>query len=581
MSETIVMENNEGNAAQKHIVVVGEVHALSQTQMWIKYDTGSQPVVIKANRSDIGASGSVGIGLPNQAASQNELAFSFKQVECLKCCNNNDNVQDGMNDEDLEAIGARRVKVDDGDDNSHFYKCGECNGKGFVKQLPSGMNPHYDIAFDDIVQTLADGHVPAASQVQFASMLSGGRSGQVDDWNVHIERKALEAMTPTGEIQPISPAIIQHFNERYASENMPHGMPIGRPKTSVYATVQHQTVIMPWIEICERNDLPYSLYGANFGQDAIMQIKLVEGSETTKADLINSLKAEGIYMSSVDEEGNRVPLSQDPRSVLSFGIQIKSTFDGSISFTGICERLACTNGMIATDMMNLVAINHKNGSVQGINFGAMAQVVLDAAMALWDEMFMVEQMNHIGLTDNDVERIALLLEEEKLLVMPKLGKQGQLTGGRVFRAMVEGWAHPEREFVAVGGDNPGVVKSLNHLYNDYTGIYTHQQGTNDAFGSVSGGKAIGLDATSKNLKKVHSVLRRVQQSALDAYNSRSQEEQSLTLKEYVQFNGIPMLEAMPQREEGGWLPTIDYIGADGNIEKSHKLTMQYFAPLVA
>ena len=86
--------------------------------------------------------------------------------------------------------------------------------------------------------------------------------------------------------------------------------------------------------------------------------------------------------------------------------------------------------------------------------------------------------------------------------MPKLGKQGQLTGGRVFRAMVEGWAHPEREFVMVGGDNPKtVIKSLNHLYNIYTGIYTHQQGTNDRFGSVSGGKAIGLDATTKNPRR--------------------------------------------------------------------------------
>ena len=245
-------------------------------------------------------------------------------------------------------------------------------------------------------------------------------------------------------------------------------------------------------EICERNGLDYSIYGANFGQDAIMQIKLVEGSDTTKADLINSLKAEGIYMSSVDEEGNRIPLSQDPRSVLSFGIQIKSTFDGAITFTGVCERLAYTNGMIAKEMMALAAINHKNGSIDKINFGAMAKIVLDAAMALWDEMFMVEQMNYIGLTDNDVERIALLLEAEKLLVMPKLGKQGQLTGGRVFRAMVEGWAHPEREFVMVGGDNPGVIKSLNHLYNIYTGIYTHQQGTNDKFGSVVAVKPLDL-----------------------------------------------------------------------------------------
>ena len=576
-----MMENGNGNeATNKDIVVVGNIHALSQTQMWVVYDTGATQQVIKANRADIGASGSQGIALPNGEG--NELAFSFKACECPKCQGNNDNAQDGMNDEDLDAINARRVKVDDGDDKSHFFKCSMCNGKGSITQLPSGMNPLYPVEFDDIVQSLADGVVPEASQVMFPSMLSGGRANTVDNWNVPIKRVELSAPCPmTGEQIPVKPAIIQHFNELYADEDNVHGMQIGKTRTGVYRTVQHETVIMPWIEICERNGLPYSIYGANFGQDAIMQIKLVEGSDTTKADLINSLKAEGIYMSSVDEEGNRIPLSQDPRSVLSFGIQIKSTFDGAITFTGVCERLACTNGMITQEMMALAAINHKNGSIDKINFGAMAKIVLDAAMALWDEMFMVEQMNYIGLTDNDVERIALLLEAEKLLVMPKLGKQGQLTGGRVFRAMVEGWAHPEREFVSVGGDNPGEIKSLNHLYNVYTGIYTHQQGTNDKFGSVSGGKAIGLDATTKNLKKVHTVLRDVQQSAITAYNNRSQDEQSMTLKEYVAAFGIPMLEEMPQLDEGGWLPTIHYLDASGNAEKSHKLNMHYHAPLVA
>ena len=57
MSE-VIMENGNGNeATNKDIVVVGNIHALSQTQMWVVYDTGATQQVIKANRADIGASG--------------------------------------------------------------------------------------------------------------------------------------------------------------------------------------------------------------------------------------------------------------------------------------------------------------------------------------------------------------------------------------------------------------------------------------------------------------------------------------------------------------------------------------------
>ena len=65
--------------------------------------------------------------------------------------------------------------------------------KGSITQLPSGMNPLYPVEFDDIVQSLADGIVPEASQVMFPSMLSGGRANTVDNWNVPIKRVELGA----------------------------------------------------------------------------------------------------------------------------------------------------------------------------------------------------------------------------------------------------------------------------------------------------------------------------------------------------------------------------------------------------
>ena len=45
----------------------------------------------------------------------------------------------------------------------------------------------------------------------------------------------------------------------------------------------------------------------------------------------------------------------------------------------------------------------------------------------------------------------------------------------------------------------------------------------------------------------------------------------MTLKEYVAAFGIPMLEEMPQLDEGGWLPTIHYLDASGNAEKEPQI----------
>ena len=123
---------------------------------------------------------------------------------------------------------------------------------------------------------------------------------------------------------------------------------------------------------------------------------------------------------------------------------------------------------------------------------------------------------------------------------------------------------------------------------------------NDAYGQVSGGKANGMDATQKNLKEMHLVLREVQTDALAAYADRDAECESMGLGEYLEAFGIPMLEAVDTSERIVQISgptrnspnaaTVDYHYAEGQIlptivknagkdaEQRKDLTMEFKAP---
>mgnify|MGYP003147994568 CR=1 FL=1 len=589
---------NDGQNDTNHIVVIGTISQLSANQITVAFDVGGTTRHITGNRADLGASGSTGVSLNDL---DTKKAFSFKRCICPRCNNNDVGAKDGMTEAELAAANVRKKSHENG-----IYKCKPCNGTGYIKALPVSMNCSYDVEWDDIFHSLQSGQIPEGSGVIFPSVLSGGRSGNTDAWNQHITRVALQAPNPiTGEMEVITtkdkdgnvvPTIIQHFNELYADETQPHGMPIGRPKTHVYRTVQHEDVLFPWIKMCVEKGLPYSLHGANYGQDAYLQIMLSKNG--SRQEIINALRTEG---RSIDEDtGRTMALSKDPKALISFGIQIRSSFDGSISFTAVAERVACLNGMVAKDRVNLLALSHKNSviSIMEKQWESLAQTILAGALNMWDEMREVEMMNDLQLTREDVERLAVIMEDRGIISWPGLGKAQQLTGGRVFRAMREGWANPQASrgnapsFVAVGGDDPGVVNSLNHFYNVLTGITTHQIDANDVHGRVTGGKAINQDATEKSLKAIHDLCREVQISANNAYAQYVEEsgDDSMTLGEYCEMYGIPMLEAIEADENGHYLPVLEYEQVTKDTQgkvisrevlHNHQLTLDFVAPMVA
>jgi len=560
-------ETNTENRTENNpnMVVVGRIAHRTDTHIGVVYPSESGSSVLVVNRKDINTTPSTGLSLPNTA----DRIYGFTQAVCPTCNN--------------EASARRQIVFTtdaEGNEVRNTIKCPTCNGKGHITDFANGHQPVIDDETQAVCDDIAQGNLPDAYTPAFQSMFKGGRNGIMDEWDCEITALPLHAMSPSGEFVPVSPAVIQHFNQSYATEDNPLGALIGRTKTGVYATKQHREMLEPFIAHCDEAGLRYNLWGANKGQDAYMDILLAENG--TRREVIDSLKA---LRSSADADMDFAPNyrngMQDPRAVIKFGIQIHHSFDGAFTVRGFAERVACLNGMVATDAKNLLAVQHKKGVMDALDFTALVPTIIASAMEIYSEMLEVDAMNNLIIDQTDFESILVLAQERGLLSFPSIGKNNQLTGGRVFRASCQGWADPSLPWVAVGQGEGDTAFSLNHAYNIFTGAFTHQVEANDTHGRVTGGKAISVPNVQKQLMAVHRFMREIQNTTYATARADGCSTME-DIAEWVAFNGHPMLNgvAHADADEGHILPRITvHMGTDN--ERTVQLTSRIARPMVA
>jgi len=274
-------------------------------------------------------------------------------------------------------------------------------------------------------------------------------------------------------------------------------------------------------------------------------------------------------------------LRDNPQAVIKFGVQLHHSFDGAFTIRGYAERVACLNGMVATDTKNLLSVQHKKGVMAELNFTALVPLIIQSALELYGEMLEVDAMNNLSINDTEFESILVLAEKRGLLSFPSVGKNNQLTGGRVFRCAVQGWADPSLPWVSVGQGEGDSARTLNHIYNILTGILTHQVEANDAHGKVTGGKAISVTRVQQQLRDVHTFMREIQNTTRDeafADGCTTVED----IAQWVEFNGHPMLNntTHDDADEGHILPRITvHMGTED--ERSVQLTSVFARPMVA
>lgn len=559
------IENEARIENDPNMVVVGRIAHRTDTHIGVVYPSESGQSVLVVNRKDINTTPSTGLSLPNTP----DRIYGFTQAVCASCNN--------------EASARRQIVFstnDEGEEIRTTVKCPTCLGKGHITDFTNGHQPVIDDETQAVCDEIAQGNLPHAYTPAFQSMFKGGRNGIMDEWDCEITALPLHAMSPSGEFVPVSPAVIQHFNQSYATEDNPLGALIGRTKTSVYATKQHREMLEPFIAHCDTAGLRYNLWGANKGQDAYMDILLAEnGTRNEVMSSLRDLRASGD--SDMDFRPDYQNGIQDPRAVIKFGIQIHHSFDGSFTVRGFAERVACLNGMVATDAKNLLAVQHKKGVMDALDFTALIPVIIASAMELYDEMLEVDAMNDLAIDHADFESILVLAQERGLITFPSIGKNNQLTGGRVFRATCQGWADPSLPWVAVGQGEGDNAMSLNHAYNLFTGAFTHQVEANDTHGRVTGGKAISVPNVQKSLMAVHRFMREIQNSTYEAARSDGCSTVE-DISEWVAFNGHPMLNdvAHAHADEGHILPRIT-VNMGQDTERTVQLTSRIARPMVA
>ena len=244
----------------------------------------------------------------------------------------------------------------------------------------------------------------------------------------------------------------------------------------------------------------------------------------------------------------------NPAGLIKFGIQFHHSFDGAFTMRSIAQRVSCLNGMVATSAEKLLWMIHKDGPMQMVeqSMDKLADAMIAEAMILWKEMTYVEGMNNIPISDLEYEQLCVLAEQRNLISYPNIGANSQLTGGREIRAMNQGWDNPHEDWVAVGVDEDhpthhGEENSLYHFINLLTGVKTHQIEANDVHGSVTGGKAIGIDRVQNQLQAAHKLCRDIQNDAFSAFVDANGREPSNgeELSQWIANTegSIPMLAA--------------------------------------
>jgi hypothetical protein len=593
------------SATPSAFVVVGEVVSRTETEVQIAYPSVMGDATLRVNRTEFGHGGSIGHRLDDTITNENtDRAFAIKRCVCPTCNGNNDGNEAVMSNKagktavqitnELNAVNSRRQAFEV-DDVRHVQKCPTCNGKGKISELTGDLAPQIDGEWGDLVEDMCFGNGPAPA---FASSFNGRRGGIVDNIT-DMQMKFSESMQENIHGDMVGNGVFTIFNTGYASEeNNFLGKQMGRPKTDVYAFAQHSTVIDSFADWASSNGMPFTCYGTNYGQDAIIDIRITDGA--TRSEVIADLKqrvADGEFGDTgygLMKELREAKNNGSGLGVVGFGVQIRHSFDGALTIRGVAERVACLNGMVGTEQTLILSAQHKKGVFENIlaSIGNLAEIVFASVCEMMAQYNTVESMQDIMLGPSQLEALVALKAERGLVSYPSIGQDAQLTGGRQFRAFNAGMVDPNQAWVAVGDAHDGsTVGSLYHAYQNDNGIIGHQPAVWDAHGRVDGGKAVSFAKTNADLAKQHSLYVEIQQDAVRAFTEHvGRSPQDGELNEFVQEFGIPMLNAMTctearseqvgkedsfgnitirEWEVGDILPTIvKNVGTDSEVQRT-------------
>jgi len=363
---------------------------------------------------------------------------------------------------------------------------------------------------------VASGAVQASEGTGFAFLEKGGRNKTVCDWDfkpyvlpavINVDQHPEDSGVDDG-LYTVTDAyngennLFIIMNPKVRTEKQPVGAILGAV-SSRYACVSYPEVYAPLAMHCNEQGWDYKITAHDFGKKARMDINVITNE-----------------MNTLTEVGD----------LYRYGVTIHNSLDGSGSFkiSGVAERLACTNGMVATKTKNLMALRHTKNGVGKIDFPKLSNAIAQMITQVETELQAVELMNNFPMDAELFGKLLVAARDRKILSLPvatpMISKHTEnvvdysITRGYGFRAAIMGWNRPEADFVKVEG---GAIGTAYHAYNVLTGVLTHKptwSGANTLNGSgnsVLTGSTLAINALDTRLQAVHKLMREVVSGHID------------------------------------------------------------------
>jgi len=364
--------------------------------------------------------------------------------------------------------------------------------------------------------TIASGAMQVHEGEGFAFLTKGGRTKTVCDWDfkpyvlpavVNVDQHPEDSGVDDG-LYTVTDAyngennLFIIMNPKVRTEKQPVGAILGAVSKR-YAGVSYPEVFAPLAMHCNEKGWDFKITAYDFGKKARMDINVVanEKSELTHVG-----------------------------DLYRYGVSIHNSLDGSgsLKINGVAERLACTNGMVATSTKNLASLRHTKNGVGSIDFAKFSNSIAGMIEDVVEQLELVESMTSFGMDNDLFGKLLVAARERKILSLPQatpmINKQTDtvvdysISRGYGFRAALMGWNRPEADFVKVEGEAIGTAY---HAYNVLTGVLTHKptwSGANTLSGkgnAVLTGSALAIGALDTRLHAVHKLMSDVVSGVVD------------------------------------------------------------------
>jgi hypothetical protein len=447
--------------------------------------------------------------------------------------------------------------------------------------------PVFNPTESQVVAKKVDPDAPDLSGTAWdGALLNGGRHEASVPWDFEAKKIPLLAPDDDGNIHRLTnkggnQAHYALVNPTLKDNNRPLGAILAPCISDNYAVVNHGQIFKPIMKHAEGTGLKALVTSYNEGKRARLDLDVSAAAQTRKA-AAERLSEQGHAYLNLDAFSAQ---ANNLHGLYKMGLTINNSLDGkgSLHIDLMSQRVYCQNLAMMGGSQNLVKMRHMKGVMGGIDWDQWGSNMVDALVEVEKWMHTTELFKHIPVDVQLFEQLLTVADNFDLINAPKVmwpekGKDPKITGGYLWRAISNGYARPESEYVKVHKEDEG---TLFHALNAFTGTYTHRPVWKSLDNKTTLTGSVGsLDSLSNRLKKTSKVFNAIGESAISGYmNSAGIDNGELTpgdLQDMKRFLGEDegvmeikiggnSLAAMPTYSDVLGLTVLDEMGGPNGL----------------